>query len=82
MLETFVMSTTLETSPSAAVAGEVRAHLARRGMSLTEFEQRLGVPRMWAIRRVGPSRSIDLTLEDATRIADALDVPLLDLLTP
>lgn len=76
------MSTVVESNPSATVAAEVRAHLARRGMSLTEFEQRLGVPRMWAIRRVGPSRSIDLTLEDAQRIADTLDVPLLDLLTP
>lgn len=73
-------SVTPDVRPSESVAAEVRSLLARRGLSLTKFEQELGVPFMWAIRRVGPSRTVDLTLEDLYRIADALDVAPADLL--
>lgn len=67
-------------SPSDFAAGEVRAELARRGLSLTRFAEDLGVPSMWTIRRLGPSRSVDLTLEDASRVAAALGWELVDLI--
>lgn len=73
---------TADLSPSEVVAGEVRAHLARRGMSLRAFEAELGVSALWAVRRVGPSRSIDLTLEDLSLIASALGLAPADLLAP
>lgn len=86
LLDTADMSTpatdaTVTPSPSSeTIAAEVRAHLARRGMSLTAFEQLLGVPKLWAIRRIGPSRSVDPTIEDLSLIASALEVPLAELL--
>lgn len=72
----------VEAKPSEVIAAEVRAHLARRGMSLRAFEHMLGVPTLWAVRRVGPSRSVDITVEDLFLIATALDVSPSSLLAP
>lgn len=72
----------LDSKPSEVIAAEVRAHLARRGMSLRGFEQLLGVPQLWAVRRVGPSRTVDLTIEDLYLIASALELHPANLLDP
>jgi len=65
---------------SELVAGNVRAELARRGMSLRAFTRQLDVPEHWAVRRLSASRSVSLTLEDVDLIAGALDLPLSELL--
>lgn len=77
------MSTgTLEAAPQHVLAANVRALLARRGTSSRSFADDLGVSPVWLSRRIGLSPSVDVTLNDAQRIADALDVALADLLTP
>lgn len=67
-------------TPSAFAASEVRAELGRRGVSLTKFAEDLGAPLMWVNRRVGPKRTVDLSLEDAERIAAGLGWQLVDLI--
>ncbi len=57
---------------SDVVAGEVRAELARRGLSLRAFARQLDVPEHWAVRRLAAGRSVPLTLEDLELIAGAL----------
>jgi transcriptional regulator with XRE-family HTH domain len=58
------------------VAAEVRAELARRGISARKLAAKIGVSPMWVNRRVMMHADTDMTLEDLSRIADAMDVPV------
>lgn len=69
-------------STSDHVAAEVRARLARDGISLTAFSDTLGVPALWVLRRFGPSRTVSINVDDLATVADALGVSAADLLRP
>lgn len=75
-----IASVTLNAEIADAIAGEVRAELARRGSSIRAFAQQLDVPEHWAVRRLSAARSVPLTLEDVAVIARALGMRLADLL--
>lgn len=57
---------------SEAVAANVRSHLAREGVSLTAFANRLELPPLWVLRRFGPSRSIAISVDDLAVVAESL----------
>jgi transcriptional regulator with XRE-family HTH domain len=59
-------------SPTARVAGNVRAELARAGLSQTEFAASLGKSQAWISRRLTGSTPFDV--DDLVRIAGALGV--------
>lgn len=65
---------------SETVAEEVRAILARRGLSQRSFAATIGQPEHWLQRRIAHGRSVSLTLEDVALIADGLGVGVRDLL--
>lgn len=72
-------------TPSDYLAAEVRVELARRGLSIAKFATTLDLPgvdhpALWATRRLGPSRNVDVTLEEASQIAAALGWELVDLI--
>ena len=61
-------------SPSRLVAAEVRAEMARRGISARALALKMGgVSYMWVSRRVGINADQELTLEDIARFAEALE---------
>jgi transcriptional regulator with XRE-family HTH domain len=62
-------------SPSRSIAAEVRAEVARQGLSLRKLALQLGVSHAWVTRRVSFGADVDLTLEDVDRLAAALGVP-------
>jgi transcriptional regulator with XRE-family HTH domain len=63
-------------SPSRLIAAEVRAEMARRGISARALSLKLGgVSYMWVTRRIGVNADQELTFEDLDRIAAALGVP-------
>lgn len=66
--------------PSEYLAAEVRAELSRRGLSIARFATMLDRPYIWTVRRVAPSRTVDVTLEEAAEIAAALGLELVDLI--
>ena len=55
-----------------AVAGEIRAELARRQWSQTELATRMGVDQMWLSRRLRAVKPLTLTEFEA--IAEALEM--------
>ena len=65
---------------SDRVAEEVRVMLARRRMSGRELARKLEVSPNWVSLRTSGSQPIDLN--DLERIADALEVEIVDLLPP
>lgn len=70
-------------SLSGRFAEEVRVQLARQGGSIRKLADEMGVSHVWLTRRVGPSRTVELTLEDAQRIARAAGLAIaLDVTTP
>lgn len=60
------------------VAGEVRAHIARQRITGVELAKRMGASQRYVSRRLKGDTPIDV--DDLVRIADALDVPVTDLL--
>lgn len=77
--------TSVELTPSQFLAGEIRAEMARKGISHREVARRLGVSQMWVGRRIGVNAVTDLTFEDLVKLAEALNVPaqgLVNLLLP
>lgn len=66
------------TNLSAAVAEEVRIMLIRKKMKQTDLATKLGVNEMWLSRRLRGVQPLDLN--DLAAIAEALDVPVADLL--
>jgi transcriptional regulator with XRE-family HTH domain len=63
---------------SRRVAEEIRAMMARRRISGRELARKLGVSQSWVSYRLTGIQPIDLN--DLQRIAEALDVTVLDLL--
>lgn len=66
------------TALSDQVSEEIRAMMARRRMSGRELARKLGVSPAWVSYRLTNTQPIDLN--DLQRIADVLDVGVLDLL--
>ena len=62
----------------AAVAAEVRAWAARRGIKQAELALKMGVTQSWVSRRLHGGQVIDVG--DLARFARALDVPITELL--
>jgi transcriptional regulator with XRE-family HTH domain len=72
-------ATTAKTPPlTELVAEEIRALLARRRISGRELARRMGASYSWVNFRLTGAQPIDLN--DLQRIADVLDVEVLDLL--
>lgn len=67
-------------APSDYLAATVRVELARRGLSLAKFAASLERDYQWTVRRLAQSRNVDLTLEEAAQIAEALGWDLVDLI--
>lgn len=63
---------------SALAAGNVRAEMGRRQVSRVEMAHRLGVSDMWVGRRL--NGQVAITVDDLGRMAEALEVPVVDLL--
>jgi transcriptional regulator with XRE-family HTH domain len=61
---------------SAAVAGELRAVMGRKGMSQRQLAMRMHRDNVWLSRRVGKTPTVNMTLEEAAEMADALEVDL------
>lgn len=77
-----VMETPTETNPplSGSVASEIRAEIARQGITQSIIADRLHVGPMWVSRRINPDRRVPLDLDDLERIAGALGIPVASLL--
>jgi transcriptional regulator with XRE-family HTH domain len=68
-------TTTIERrSLSASVADEIRANMGRKRVTQRQLAERLGVSHLWISRRIGVSASVDLTLEEIAKMAEALNV--------
>lgn len=61
------------------VAGEVRAHMARRGVRQAELARRLGVSQQWTSTRM--KAVVPMTTADLARIAQALGMSPMELLS-
>ena len=59
-------------------AGEIRAILARRRSTGKDLAAQLNVSRSWVSYRL--TGTTEITLNDLQRIAEALDVPIIDLI--
>ena len=66
-------------TPSAWVAAEIRAQIARQGLVHSDVAKALGVPGAWISRRIGSGAHVPLTLEDIFRIAAVLGLDGRDL---
>jgi hypothetical protein len=62
-------------APSRRIAAEIRAELARQGISNRRLAVTMGVSYQWVNRRVGMHADVDLTFEEVDRIAAAIGVP-------
>jgi transcriptional regulator with XRE-family HTH domain len=71
-----------QTSPSLnrAAAGELRAYLARRQLSIAAVAEKMGTNPSWLAGRLNGSRK--LTLDDIERICAALGVPVEKIVCP
>lgn len=67
------------TTPNATVAATVRAEMARRNVTTRDLASKLEVSAAWVSRRT--TGSVPITLDDAHRIAGALEVDPAVLLT-
>lgn len=65
----------MDVAPSRRIAAEIRAELARRGITHRAFALMLGKNHMWVTRRIGMTAEQDLTLEELDLIARTLEVP-------
>lgn len=63
---------------SDAVAKEIRVALIRADLKQSQLAERMGVSEMWVSRRLRGAQPIDLN--DLQRFAEALGVPVTDLL--
>ena len=63
---------------SDLVVTEIRAELGRRRITGRELSTRLGKPQAWASRRL--TGTVVLTVDDLSRIAAAIDIPVHSLL--
>lgn len=65
---------------TSEVCGEIRAVMARQGLTQEELSERIGVRQSWVSKRL--TGNVRLALVDVDRIARALGVPLSQLLLP
>ena len=70
-----VMKTT-EDSASGTVAAEIRAELARQGMTMAALGEQMGRSADWVQRRIAVTRTIPLSVDDLSRISHVLGVPV------
>lgn len=64
-------------SPAVEVAANVRAEMARRGITAQSLAETTGIARSTLIRRLSPKQqSSFLTVDELHAIARALDLPL------
>jgi len=73
------MPTDHTVSLGAQIAAEVRAELARQGLTQQQLADRLGVRQWWVSRRVaedGSRRPVAITAAELVLIAGALRVPV------
>jgi hypothetical protein len=75
------------TPTNATVAAAVRAELARAGVSRRQLARHLGVAPSYLDRRLAPPSSADdclpaFPIEQLSRVADVLGIPLSRLLEP
>lgn len=68
---------------SELVASEIRAEMARRGINQSTLADKVGEHPTWVGRRVNAvtTRRAPITLDDLERIADALDLDPLTIVT-
>ena len=64
----------MTTTPTAATGANVRAEMARRGLSQAALAQRLNVSQTAISKRLRGETPFDIN--ELTRIAEVLDVPL------
>lgn len=71
-----VMHTPTDTGPqlSGSVASEIRAEMARRGITQSTLADKLGKPQQWVWRRLNSASRQPISLDDLAVIAQALDV--------
>ncbi len=60
---------------AAAVRAEVRAWIARRGLTHSQVAARMGHAPSWVSKRLGANPTVPLLLDDLMSFADVLDVP-------
>lgn len=65
---------------SDALAGEIRARLARLGKSQKALAAEIGASEIWLSRRISPTRTVALDVDDLVLIARALDTTPTELL--
>lgn len=68
-------------TPSRLVAREIRAELGRQQLSQRRLALLMGATYQWVQRRLSIGAELELTVDDAQRIADALGVPVAQLLS-
>jgi transcriptional regulator with XRE-family HTH domain len=59
---------------SRLIAAEIRAEMARQGLSQREVAKRLNVSDIWISRRVSPKSTVQITVEEVEAMAEALGV--------
>ena len=70
-------------SPSTlAVAAEVRAEMARQGLTTRAFARKMRTYDTWVHRRVSVKADVAMTLDELQRMVDALDRPMEQFLGP
>ena len=62
-------------------AAEIRAEIARQGLSRRAFAMKLGVSYPWVARRIGTTADVDMTLEDIVKMTQALGISAQGLLS-
>lgn len=68
----------MHTKPSAEIGANIRAELARRGLSQTEFASRMGISQSQLSKRLAGTIPIDVN--ELANVALALDVDIARLL--
>lgn len=67
---------------TASVAANLRAELARAGISARQLAEELGENRGWVHRRIALRNPQSSTIDDLSRIATHLGVPVTRLIEP
>ena len=57
---------------SRVLAAEIRAEMGRQGVSQRTLARQMGVTQMWMSRRIGVTGDVDITFEEAEKMAEAL----------
>ena len=68
------------TAPSQLVAQEIRAELARQGRNQAWLARVTFHNQTWISKRISPVADVDMTVDEISQIAEALNVPVQRLL--